>query len=1190
MTKEQAKKEIEKLVNRFESHIEEYKNSDYNETQTRRDFIDPFFKTLGWDIDNEQDYAEAYREVIHEAKQKVKEGKIERTKAPDYAFRIGGKKIFFLEAKKPSVSLKDSVHPAYQVRRYGWSAKLPISIITDFEELSVYDCTKKPIPTDKAVVARLKYITYKDYLNEFDFIWNTFSKESVLKGSFDKFVKSDTNKKGTATVDFEFLQSLDKWRTYLATSISLNNKNLDEDELNFVIQQTIDRLIFMRIAEDRNVEFYGQLKNCITKGNYYQNLFEVFKKADEKYNSGLFDFKKDSLSKNVTIDNKVIKNIITELYYPNCPYEFSVLSVEILGSAYEQFLGKTITIDKAHIAKIEEKPEVRKAGGVYYTPQYVVEYIVKNTVGKLIEGKTPKEIEKIKIVDPACGSGSFLIGAFQFLLDYHKDFYSNKGKPVKGKKESTLTPEENLTSAEKKKILINNIFGVDLDINAVEVTKLSLLLKCMEGETEASINQQLKLWNERILPDLDNNIKSGNSLIDEDFYAEELFEQERKIKPFNWQKAFPEVFNVKTIEDEEELNMFHITCVMHNTRTSKRMIDNKVKVGKPEYLSLSEENKLIEIIEKIIKDENLEILEFNISADHIHFAIVCPSNKLTAIVGKIKSISAKEFNIWRGITMSLAKDQTTEQTIVSTDSTRGHTPDSTRRHASDSTRGHASDSTRGHAPLSSRGDAPLYTPRGETQNSLWAQKFNQVEIKDDNQLRNVLQYIKNNRIKHKLPTLSEESQNRIKSFVTSYNDAFSPKIQNGGFDIVLGNPPWVDIKGHPQELVKYYFDKFSTTENRINLYSIFIEQGLKILSKNGVFGFIIPNSILYQSSYEKIRRLILKDFAVNTIVRLPDNVFQNVKAETIILSISKSAKQTDCLLYDRNNIINEITDANCIEKKQLKSIDWLKNELCVFDIFSNKSELELLKKIENNKTELIALTDFTLGLTPYDKYKGHTQTQIQERVFHSKTKKDNTFKQLLEGADVKRYSVFWGGKEYISYGKWLGAPREARFFNVPRILVRQIVSGNPLRIYAGYTDKELYNTQSVFNIISKDENRLNTKYLLALLNSNLINFYHGHKFLDLSKNLFQKILIQNCKKFPIKTINNKEDIQKQNEIIKFVDHLLQLNEEIQKTNLESKRIQLLGKIEYFENQINEIVYQLYDLTEDEIKTIKQLKK
>ena len=538
--KQTAKDKIENLIRRFEEQYQSYSHSDYNETLTRRDFIDPFFKTLGWDIDNESGYAEAYREVIHEDKVKVSGA----TKAPDYSFRlVGGKRLFFVEAKKPCISVKNDIQPAYQIRRYGWSAKHPISIITDFEEFAIYDCTKKPNPNDKPTVARIKYLTFRDYIKEFDFIWDTFSKEQVLKGSFDKFLQSDTHKKGTATVDKDFLESLNRWRTYLAVDISWNNKTLDEDEINFIVQQTIDRIIFLRIAEDRSVEPYGTLKNATKQGNLYQNLFELFQRADEKYNSGLFDFKKDRISKNVIINNKIIRTIINELYYPECPYEFSVLSVEILGSAYEQFLGKVIRITPAHHAKIEDKPEVRKAGGVYYTPQYIVDYIVKNTVGKLIEGKTPKEISKIKILDPACGSGSFLIGAFQYLLDYHKDYYSENGKPSKGKKDNPLTPDGHLTTSEKKRILLNNIYGVDLDANAVEVTKLSLLIKCLEGETEASIKQQLSIWNERVLPTLDNNIKDGNSLVDIDLYANELdLGFEKKIKPFRWEDAFPEIF------------------------------------------------------------------------------------------------------------------------------------------------------------------------------------------------------------------------------------------------------------------------------------------------------------------------------------------------------------------------------------------------------------------------------------------------------------------------------------------------------------------------------------------------------------------------------------------------------------------------------------------------------------------------
>ncbi|MFH0842879.1 MAG: TaqI-like C-terminal specificity domain-containing protein [Bacteroidota bacterium] len=539
--KQSACYQIENLIKRFDRQYESYKSSEYNETLTRRDFIDPFFTALGWDMENKAGHSEAYREVIHEDKLKISGA----TKAPDYSFRLsGGKRLFFVEAKKPGVRVKEDIQPAYQVRRYGWSAKHPVSIITDFEEFSVYDCTKKPVITDKPSVARIKYLTYREYLNEFDFLWDTFSRDAVVQGSFDKFLAADKNKRGTASVDKEFLESLNRWRTYLATNISWNNRNLDEDEINFAVQQTIDRIIFLRIAEDRSVEPYESLKHALREGGYYRNIFDLFRTADEKYNSGLFDLKKDKICSGLTIDNKVIKNIIQELYYPECPYEFSVMPVEILGSVYEQFLGKVIRITPARHAKIEEKPEVRKAGGVYYTPQFIVDYIVKKTVGSLTEGKTPKQISNLKIVDPACGSGSFLLGAFQFLLDYHKDYYSGRRGITKGRKESPLTPDGHLSTAEKKRILINNIYGVDLDSNAVEVTKLSLLLKCLEGETEASVHQQFRIWNERMLPSLESNIKCGNSLIDTDFYdGMNDSDEEKKIKPFSWKNTFPEVFN-----------------------------------------------------------------------------------------------------------------------------------------------------------------------------------------------------------------------------------------------------------------------------------------------------------------------------------------------------------------------------------------------------------------------------------------------------------------------------------------------------------------------------------------------------------------------------------------------------------------------------------------------------------------------
>ncbi|MBI2269055.1 MAG: Eco57I restriction-modification methylase domain-containing protein [Bacteroidetes bacterium] len=572
MTKEEAKNIIQKLVERFREHREEYHLPDYNETKTRRDFIDPFFKALGWDIDNEQGFAEAYREVIHEDKTRV-HGKL---KAPDYGFRMNGsdKRLFFVEAKKPSVPLKVNKESAYQIRRYGRSAYTPVSILTNFEEFIVYDCTKRPNYNDSASNARLKLINFEQYASEFDFIYDTFSREAVAKGRFDKFVQSDTHKKGTQTLDKDFVASLDEWRIYLAKSIVSSNKKINEEELNYAVQQTIDRLIFLRFCEDRAVEQYGQLQKAVQiKGNAYNHLIDLFKQADDKYNSGLFDFKKDTITPGLKIPDKVFEYIISELYYPKCEYEFSVMPVEILGNAYEQFLGKVIRITPGHSARIEQKPEVRKAGGVFYTPQYIVEYIVKNTVGKLIEGKTPKEIEKIKIVDPACGSGSFLLGAFHYLLNYHANWYIQKGYLDKKGNNNPLSPSGVLTTIEKKKILLNNIFGVDIDANAVEVTKLSLLLKCMDGETAASVKQQLSVFHERVLPDLDNNIKCGNSLVD--FDDELNFGEEKKLKPFNWKQAFPDVFKKRpsAIDATKQELKEHYNKVKDQATASNDLLD-----------------------------------------------------------------------------------------------------------------------------------------------------------------------------------------------------------------------------------------------------------------------------------------------------------------------------------------------------------------------------------------------------------------------------------------------------------------------------------------------------------------------------------------------------------------------------------------------------------------------------------------
>ncbi|MBI2807447.1 MAG: N-6 DNA methylase [Planctomycetes bacterium] len=565
-----APREILDLIDRFARNAEDYRSDGYNEAQVRREFIDPFFKCLGWDIDNTQGFAEAYKDVIHE--DAIKIGGV--TKAPDYCFRVGGTRKFFLEAKRPSVNLKTEPEPAFQLRRYAWSAKLPLSILTDFEELAVYDCRGKPAQTDKASAARIRYLTFTDYAEQWDWLAETFSKDAVLRGSFDKYAEKSKLKKGTATVDAAFLKEIEGWRELLARNIALRNPALSQRELNYAVQVTIDRILFLRMCEDRGVEQYGQLAALQNGTATYGRLKELFRKADERYNSGLFHFTKehdrseppDELTTALNIDDRPLKEIFKSLYYPDSPYEFSVLPAEILGQVYEQFLGKVIRLTEGHRAVVEEKPEVRKAGGVYYTPTYIVDYIVKNTVGKLLgtsspsplvgesrgegaaPGLTPRQASKLKILDPACGSGSFLLGAYQFLLDWHRDWYVNDG-PEKHTKEifQGRGGAWLLTSKERKRILVNNIFGVDIDPQAVEVTKLSLLLKVLEGESQQTLERQLLLFHERALPDLASNIKCGNSLIGPDFYdGQQLLdfgEEERyRINVFDWHAEFPQVF------------------------------------------------------------------------------------------------------------------------------------------------------------------------------------------------------------------------------------------------------------------------------------------------------------------------------------------------------------------------------------------------------------------------------------------------------------------------------------------------------------------------------------------------------------------------------------------------------------------------------------------------------------------------
>ena len=546
-TKEESLQIIKDLVARFKQNEKSYTSVIYDESNTRTDFIDKFFEALNWDVRNDNGFAERFREVVREDKVVING----QTKAPDYSFRLGGQKIFFVEAKKPSVNIKDDIAPAYQLRRYAYTAKLPLSILTDFEEFAVFDTKIKPNPNDKASAARIQYMRYDQYEENFDYLWNTFSKEAVQTGSFDQYCESGKNKRGTSEIDNELLSTIEKWRLDLAKNIALRNPQLSLRNLNIAVQKIIDRIIFLRIAEDKDMEDLETLKNACNSSDAYNELKKVFENANVKYNSGLFA--SENWINELIIDSKVLKDIANELYYPSCPYAWVALPVEVLGNIYEKFLGSEINfknVKNGHTVTVEEKPEIKKAGGVFYTPTYIVKYIVEQTIGKKLADCTPENASSITICDPACGSGSFLVGAFKYLLNWYLDKYTkNKTEENKNLKTGKLISVKNgieLSIQEKKKILTTHIYGVDIDAQAVEVTKLSLYLQMLEGEGKQE-NSLFRESDMHVLPYLGDNIKCGNSLIGSDFYASQdlsLFEEEAmyKVNAFDWEKEFSQIF------------------------------------------------------------------------------------------------------------------------------------------------------------------------------------------------------------------------------------------------------------------------------------------------------------------------------------------------------------------------------------------------------------------------------------------------------------------------------------------------------------------------------------------------------------------------------------------------------------------------------------------------------------------------
>ena len=488
--------QVAELVQTYSNNYPQFQRATYNETQVRVDFVNRFFKLLGWDVDNERGLPQHLREVTHEATVVVEEDGVHRSKKPDYSFKVGTEVLYFLETKKPAVNLTIDAAPAFQLRRYGWSGNLKVSVLTNFTDLYIYDCSVRPREGDDIGIAMIAHYHFDEYVERFEEIYNMLSKEAVLTGQFERHFGNIQGALRREPFDQYFLDQIRTWRMMLGEDILCNNPNVDAETLNIFVQRVLNRTIFLRICEDRCFENYESLKAITT----YQDLRTMFAAADQKYDSGLFELLEED---RLTVSDSVIIEIFQSLYYPNNSYEFGVIDPYIIGQIYELFLDEALVIREDGHIETQEKPEVVDSQGAVNTPKNITDIIIEETLRPLYENRTPEEVAQYRIADICCGSGNFLLSAFEYIVNYHIEYYRNHDRENAERRGDIyqLAGSTNyiLSYERKRSILKNNIFGVDIDPLAVEVSKFSLLLKALENSSLEEAEAFHQRTNQRIL-------------------------------------------------------------------------------------------------------------------------------------------------------------------------------------------------------------------------------------------------------------------------------------------------------------------------------------------------------------------------------------------------------------------------------------------------------------------------------------------------------------------------------------------------------------------------------------------------------------------------------------------------------------------------------------------------------------------
>ncbi|CAG0947139.1 Type IIS restriction enzyme Eco57I [Anaerolineae bacterium] len=900
MPPQSAYNQIERLVKKFKALPTRERHA-YNEDNTRKDFILPLFNALEWDIQNA-------REVT--AEEKISRGYV------DFAFRIGGVPKFMLETKRIGEDL-GKPEWSQQAIDYAYHKDVTWAVLSDFEGLKIINAE---IKESNPLGATFKAFTVEDYLPRLDEVW-LLSRPAFAEGLLDREAEKNFKRSIKTPITQTLFDNLTRWRKDLYKNLRAYNSLWSDKDIDDAVQRILDRLIFIRTAEDREVEgdklmaLVRELRDKNRLNDLIPALTQRFRQLDAIYNSELFA---PHLCESLTYEPTVLVDIIEELYGSAASLirtNFAFIDADVLGRAYEQYLGNVVAGRGVQLnAPTKSK---RKSQGIYYTPTFVVKYIVQQTLGRYLDEHGYNPLRPLRVLDPACGSGSFLIEAFDVL----DQFIARQMGQSHG-------AHDMHDYARHKQILSTNIFGVDKDAQAVEVAQLNLLLKALSHREK--------------LPKLEN-IRCGDSLI-------------------------------SGTRDELE---------------------------------------------------------------------------------KYFGANAKEKNAFN-----------------------------------------------------------------------WEREFKSV-------------------------------------------------VSEGGFDVIVGNPPYVNVFNLPPDEVDFYQAHYTTFKNKFDLYGFFLERAIKLLREGGSLGFIMSRTWLSLDSFVKLRQFLLESTVITQIALTPSETFADATVETAILivrKVSDPAKRAthniEIIEYDSQ--LEQFAVARAIPQRA-----FAEHPQFLFNLSLNESANAIFARLAQNTITLGELVSFSLGVKTADN---------DRFVRNRKEIKDD--RPVLRGRDIFRYRVEFAGLwlRYIpdEIKKLHGArPRDPKsFLRKEKIVLREISSQE---IIAAYDERKHIILDTANVIFSDDNNPYSLKFILSVLNSKLLNWWYGSQFKGLHVKLNQLTLL------PIRRINfdDKQEKKQHDAIVALVEEMLELQKDYAEAAREKlpRADSLKRKIDAVDEEIDAAVYRLYDLTEEEIKTV-----